>query len=83
MDRAAPPPGRPALDLEAREVILRLGRENPRWGYQRIRGELMKLGVSVSATTIGNVLRRHGLGPLPGAARIKRRLCSKIGPVGA
>jgi transposase InsO family protein len=59
------PPGRPALDLEVRELILRLGRENPRWGYMRIRGELLKLGVKVSATTISTVLRRFGLGPAP------------------
>ncbi len=59
------PPGRPALDLEVRELILQLGSENPRWGYMRIRGELLKLGVRVSATTIATVLRRHGLGPAP------------------
>ncbi len=59
------PPGRPALDPEVRELILRLGRENPRWGYQRIRGELLKLGMKVSATTIATVLRRSGLGPAP------------------
>src|SRR5437016_8471923 len=59
------PPGRPALDPEVRGLILRLGRENPRWGYLRIRGELLKLGVRVSATTIGTVLRRHSLGPAP------------------
>jgi putative transposase len=59
------PPGRPALDPEVRELILRLGRENPRWGYMRIRGELFKLGVKVSATTIATVLRQAGLGPAP------------------
>jgi len=59
------PPGRPALDPEVRALILRLGRENPRWGYLRIRGELLKLGVRVSATTIATVLRRSGLGPAP------------------
>ena len=59
------PPGRPALDPEVRELVLRLGRENPRWGYMRIRGELFKLGVSVSATTVATVLRRAGLGPAP------------------
>src|SRR6266540_1713815 len=37
----------------------------PRWGYLRIRGELLKLGVDVSATTIATVLRRSGLGPAP------------------
>jgi putative transposase len=59
------PPGRPALHPEVRELILRLARENPRWGYQRIRGELLKLGIRVSATTIASLLRRHGLGPAP------------------
>jgi len=59
------PPGRPSLDPEVRELVLRLGRENPRWGYMRIRGELLRLGVRVSATTIATVLRRSGLGPAP------------------
>lgn len=40
-------------------------RENPRWGYLRIRGELMKLGIRVSATSIRTVLCREGLGPVP------------------
>jgi len=59
------PPGRPALDPEVRGLILRPGRENRKWGHQRIRGELLKLGVGVSATTIATVLRRPGLGPAP------------------
>jgi transposase InsO family protein len=46
-------------------VVLRLARENPRWGYLRIRGELAKLGISVSASTIRTLLRRHGLGSAP------------------
>ena len=56
-------PGRPPLDPVAVELIVRLARENRRWGYLRIKGELAKLGVTVSATTIRNVLRRHDLGP--------------------
>jgi len=59
-------PGRLA-DPEVRELVLRLGRENPRRGYTRIRGELLKLRVRVSATTIATVLRRSGLGPWPEA----------------
>ncbi|HEY3208775.1 MAG TPA: hypothetical protein VGL18_03150 [Actinomycetota bacterium] len=58
-------PGRPPLDPSIKHLIFRLGRENPRWGYLRIRGELLKLGIDVSATTIATVLRRSGLGPAP------------------
>jgi len=58
-------PGRPALDRAATDLILRLARENPRWGYQRIRGELLKLDVRISATTVRSVLLRHGLDPAP------------------
>jgi transposase len=58
-------PGRPGLGKETVELILRLGRENPRWGYLRIVGELKKLGVTVSKTSVATVLRRHGLPPAP------------------
>lgn len=57
--------GRLRLDPEIVASILRLARENPRWGYQRIRGELMKLGTRVSGTTIRAVLLGHGLSPAP------------------
>jgi putative transposase len=42
-----------------------MGRENPRWGCIRIRGELKKLGVRLSATKIRTLLRTNGLGPAP------------------
>jgi hypothetical protein len=58
-------PGRPPLATETRGLIKRMARENPRWGYIRIQGELLKLGISVSATTIATVLRSCGLGPAP------------------
>jgi putative transposase len=57
--------GRPPLDHEVQQLIVRLARENPRWGYQRIQGELLRLGVRVSATAIRTTLRRHGLDPTP------------------
>ena len=57
--------GRPPIDPAACELILRLARENWRWGCVRIQGELAKLGIRVSATTIRALLRRHGLGPAP------------------
>jgi putative transposase len=55
--------GRPPIGREIRELVLRLARENPRWGYQRIAGELGGLGVSVSATTVRKLLREAGLAP--------------------
>src|SRR5207244_8040743 len=57
--------GRPMRDPSAVELVLRLGRQNPRWGYRRIQGELLKLGVRVSASSVATILRRHGLGPAP------------------
>jgi transposase InsO family protein len=58
-------PGRPPIEPNVRDLIVRLGRENSRWGYQRIRGELLKLGVRVSATTVRTIMLRHGLDPAP------------------
>jgi putative transposase len=58
--------GRRPMSREVRELILRIARENPRWGYQRIVGELKGQGVAVSATTVRNVLRRALLGPAAG-----------------
>jgi putative transposase len=58
-------PGRPPLDPGLRELVLRMARENPKWGCVRIQGELRKLGVRVGATTIRSLLRRAGLGPAP------------------
>jgi putative transposase len=57
--------GRPPLDQEVQQLVVRLARENPRWGYQRIKGELLRLGVRISATAIRMTLRRHGLDPAP------------------
>jgi hypothetical protein len=59
------PPGRPAIDPEVGRLILLMAKENPRWGYMRIKGELQKLGIRVSATAIAMLLRRHGIGPAP------------------
>jgi transposase InsO family protein len=56
---------RNAIDEEVMALVLRLARENRHWGYLRIVGECRKLGVTVSATTVRNVLRRHRLKPAP------------------
>src|SRR6266571_8827022 len=58
-------PGRPPIDPQTIELILRMARENAHWGRLRICGELRKLGIQVGATTIRTLLRRHGLGPAP------------------
>lgn len=58
-------PGRPPIGRNVRDLVVRLATENPRWGYRRICGELKKLGVVVSITTVRNILRRRGLGPAP------------------
>jgi putative transposase len=55
--------GRPPVGGEIRGLVLRLARENPRWGYQRIVGELNGLGLAVSPTTVKKILREAGLGP--------------------
>jgi putative transposase len=55
--------GRPPIRGELRELVLKLARENPRWGYQRIVGEINGLGLRVSATTVRKILRETGLGP--------------------
>jgi putative transposase len=63
--RPHPRPGRPAIDPETRNLVLHLARENPRWGYRRIQGELLGLGIRLSATSIATILRRAGLSPSP------------------
>lgn len=65
-----PRSGRPPLPAEVRELILRMARENPRWGCIRIRGELLKVGHRVSATAIRKLLRRQGIGPAPSRSRL-------------
>ena len=62
-----PPAGREqrGLDEEVVTLVVRLARENPRWGYLRIVGECRNLGVRVSATSVRRILRRYGLGPAP------------------
>jgi putative transposase len=60
-----PTGGRPPIADDVRDLILRMGKESPRWGCVRIKGELAKLGIRVSASAIRTLLRRHGLGPAP------------------
>jgi putative transposase len=58
-------PGRPPVDDRVQELVLRFARENPRWGYPRIAGELLKLGLRVSPSTVRRLLLAAGLEPAP------------------
>src|ERR671933_1778125 len=57
--------GRPPTGRALRELVLRLARENPAWGYQRIAGELLKLGFGISPSTVRRLLVAAGLEPAP------------------
>jgi hypothetical protein len=52
-------PGRPTVDDETTALVRRLVTENPRWGYCRIQGELLKLGVRLTASTIARIMPDH------------------------
>ena len=58
-------PGRPPVAAEVRELVLRMASENPTWGYDRIQGALANLGHTVSDSTVGNILKQHGIEPAP------------------
>ncbi len=58
---------------QMRELILRLAAENPSWGYKRIQGELVALGLPLSASSVWNVLHRHGMEPAPRRASVSWR----------
>jgi len=56
-------PGRPGISSELEALIVRLAKENPCWGYDKIQGELLKPGYNLSASSVRNILKRHRLTP--------------------
>jgi putative transposase len=61
-------PGRPPTVRSVRTLVLRLARENPNWGYRRLHGELLVLGVKVAASTVWEILKEAGIDPAPDRA---------------
>jgi putative transposase len=57
--------GRPRIDQALERLVVRFAQKNPDWGYDRIEGELAKLGYTISDETIANILRRHNIPPVP------------------
>ena len=65
--------GRPRTEPGVAALVLRLARENPRWGYKRIQGELLGLGIKLAPSTVWAILRRHGIEPAPRRAALSWR----------
>ena len=57
--------GRPRTRASIRELVLRLARENPTWGYRRIHGELARLEIRLAPSTVWAILKRAGVDPAP------------------
>ena len=64
-DRRKKKPGRPPVSEEVTQLVLRMARENPTWGYDKIEGALANLGHELSDQTVGNILEAHGIDPAP------------------
>ncbi|MFD8870652.1 integrase, partial [Streptomyces sp. NPDC059590] len=58
-------PGRPPTQGAIKKLVLRLARENSRWGHRRIQGELARLGHPIAASTVWQILHTAGFDPAP------------------
>ena len=58
-------PGRPSTTGEIRTLVIRMARQNPTWGYRRITGEFARLGHTIAASSVWNILKAAGIEPAP------------------
>ena len=64
--------GRPPVSDEVKQLVLKMAKENPTWGYDRIQGALANLGHHISDQTVGNILAEHGIEPAPVGCPMRR-----------
>jgi len=57
--------GRPRIDFDVEQLVLRMLQENPQWGSDRVVGALANLGIRLTDTSIDNIRKRNGLEPAP------------------
>lgn len=57
--------GRPAVSDEVRDLVLRMAKDSPTWGHDRLQGALANLGHFISNTTVASILKKHGIDPVP------------------
>jgi putative transposase len=58
-------PGRPPTAAAIRKLVIRIATENPAWGHRRVQGELVRLGHTIAASTVWQILHDAGIGPAP------------------
>jgi len=68
-DRKENKQGRPRIRQVIVDLTLKFAKENPTWGYDRIQGELSKVGYQICDTTVSNILKAHGIEPAPDRKR--------------
>ena len=58
-------PGRPSTVAAIRKLVIQMATDNPAWGHRRVQGELVRLGHSIAASTVWQILHDAGIGPAP------------------